>query len=59
MSNSSSYEPPRIERVIDAEELGREVHYAGTVGGPDFGCEPFCTPFPSDGGVIIIPGPPG
>ena len=25
-----AYEPPRVERVMDTEELAREVHYAGT-----------------------------
>jgi len=25
----SEYEPPQVERVIDANELAREVHYAG------------------------------
>jgi hypothetical protein len=25
------YEPPRVERVMDAEDLAREVHYAGRV----------------------------
>jgi len=24
------YEPPQVERVMDAEEISREVHYAGT-----------------------------
>jgi hypothetical protein len=24
-----AYEPPMVERVIGAEELAREVHYAG------------------------------
>jgi hypothetical protein len=24
-----AYEPPQVERVMDAEELAREVHYAG------------------------------
>jgi hypothetical protein len=24
-----SYEPPMIERVVTAEELAREIHYAG------------------------------
>jgi hypothetical protein len=23
------YDPPRVERVMDADELAREVHYAG------------------------------
>ena len=23
------YEPPQVERVMDADELAREVHYAG------------------------------
>jgi hypothetical protein len=25
----SDYEPPQVERVMDANELAREVHYAG------------------------------
>ena len=25
----SEYEPPQVERVMDHEELSREVHYAG------------------------------
>ena len=25
----SEYEPPQVERVMDADELAREVHYAG------------------------------
>ena len=25
------YEPPEVERVLDAEELAREVHYAGDI----------------------------
>jgi hypothetical protein len=29
----TSYEPPRIERVLSPEDLEREVHYAG---GPSF-----------------------
>jgi hypothetical protein len=24
-----AYEPPQVERVMDSEELAREVHYAG------------------------------
>jgi hypothetical protein len=27
----SEYESPRVESVMDAEELAREVHYAGGV----------------------------
>ncbi len=27
----SEYEPPQVERVMVAEELAREVHYAGIV----------------------------
>ena len=27
----SEYEAPHIERVMDAEELAREVHYAGGI----------------------------
>lgn len=29
------YEPPRIERVLTAEDLEREVLYAGAVSNPD------------------------
>ena len=25
------YEPPRVETVLDAASLAREVHYAGTI----------------------------
>ena len=25
----SEYEPPQVERVMEADELAREVHYAG------------------------------
>ncbi len=25
----TEYEPPQVERVMDADELAREVHYAG------------------------------
>jgi hypothetical protein len=25
------YEPPQIEQVLEADELAREVHYAGDV----------------------------
>ncbi|MGH7566708.1 MAG: hypothetical protein ACREK2_07755 [Gemmatimonadota bacterium] len=25
------YNPPQVERVMDADELAREVHYAGEV----------------------------
>lgn len=25
------YDPPQVERVMDADELAREVHYAGAV----------------------------
>lgn len=28
-STDTAYEPPMVEQVIDAEELSREVHYAG------------------------------
>lgn len=28
-THESSYEPPRVERVIQKEDLDREVHYAG------------------------------
>jgi hypothetical protein len=27
--NDPAYEPPKVEQVIGAEELAREVHYAG------------------------------
>jgi hypothetical protein len=26
------YDPPRVEEVLDASDLEREVHYAGTNG---------------------------
>ena len=26
----SDYQPPRIEKILTAEELEREVHYGGT-----------------------------
>jgi len=26
------YEAPQVERVMDSEELAREVHYAGLIG---------------------------
>ena len=42
-------EPPSVERVVDAEELGREVHYAGA--GPPF---QFLPGFPGE----FQPGPP-
>lgn len=29
-----TYEPPRVERVMDGEDLEREVHYAGDVVAP-------------------------
>ena len=29
--NDRPYEPPRVESVISAEELAREVQYAGAV----------------------------
>ena len=25
------YDPPQVERVLDADELEREVHYAGDI----------------------------
>jgi hypothetical protein len=28
-SDSATYEPPRIEKVLTAEDLAREVQYAG------------------------------
>jgi hypothetical protein len=28
-SGAGAYDPPQVERVMDAEELAREVHYAG------------------------------
>jgi hypothetical protein len=28
------YEPPRVEQVLDAADLMREVHYAGSPGSP-------------------------
>lgn len=27
----SEYDPPLVERVMDAAELSREVHYAGLI----------------------------
>jgi hypothetical protein len=32
-AKGAEYEAPEVERVMDAEELGREVHYAGVGGG--------------------------
>jgi hypothetical protein len=26
------YEPPQVERVMGADEIAREVHYAGSIG---------------------------
>jgi hypothetical protein len=26
------YEPPQVERVMNADEIAREVHYAGSIG---------------------------
>jgi hypothetical protein len=31
------YEPPRVESVMSAEDLAREVHYAGVVESKTFG----------------------
>ena len=30
VTQDSEYEAPQVERVMDAEELAREVHYAGS-----------------------------
>ena len=29
---SQPYDPPRVDQVIGADELAREVHYAGVIG---------------------------
>lgn len=29
--SSQRYEPPMVERVLTADEIAREVHYAGTL----------------------------
>lgn len=29
----TQYQPPMIERIVDPEEIERELHYAGTPGG--------------------------
>jgi hypothetical protein len=29
--NKSAYQPPVVEQVMTAEELAREIHYAGTI----------------------------
>jgi hypothetical protein len=31
------YEPPQVEQVLDAADLMREAHYAGTPGSPILG----------------------
>jgi hypothetical protein len=31
------YEPPQVEQVLDAADLKRELHYAGTPGSPTIG----------------------
>jgi hypothetical protein len=33
-AKSADYEPPRVEQVLDATDLIREGHYAGTPGSP-------------------------
>lgn len=30
----AEYEPPAVEEVLSADDLTREVHYAGVVGSP-------------------------
>lgn len=30
-ADGPGYDPPQVERVIDADELAREVHYAGDI----------------------------
>jgi hypothetical protein len=27
-----AYDPPQVERVMNADEIAREVHYAGSIG---------------------------
>jgi hypothetical protein len=45
-SSQPRYEPPLVERVLTADEIAREVHYAGSVdpsGRGDTGsCGSFC-----------------
>jgi hypothetical protein len=31
LSSQPRYEPPQVERVLTAEEITREVHYAGSI----------------------------
>lgn len=31
------YDPPRVEQVLGPDELEREVHYAGSTSGVNFG----------------------
>jgi hypothetical protein len=41
LSAHPRYEPPLVERVISADEIAREVHYAGSIdpsGRGDLGC---------------------
>ena len=33
--NPHTYEPPRIEKTFTADDLAREVHYAGGASEPD------------------------
>lgn len=35
--NEAPYAPPQVEEVLDAADLNREVHYAGTPGSPVIG----------------------
>lgn len=34
---NGDYEPPLVEEVLDADDLKREVHYAGAPGSPVIG----------------------
>ncbi len=47
LSSHPRYEPPLVERVLTADEIAREVHYAGSIdpsGRGDTGsCGSFCS----------------
>lgn len=34
VAKSPEYEPPQVEGVMNADDLAREVHYAGTQASP-------------------------
>ena len=34
---NGDYEPPLVEEVMDADDLTREAHYAGSPGSPTIG----------------------